>query len=171
MKLSKSEFKEMLKEALVELIEDGEISLPESSLSSNPQESQSFNSDSRRSLRERLRERIAGEGDSSMMGEDDEFSQPQNYQENKRLSDAVRMTALSVAKGDSSRSKVLESVFMDTARTTLQKQLNSEMGMGVGGGSGPATPEERIQDQRQLNAFEAKSRWAHLAFGGSKGKT
>lgn len=87
---------------------------------------------------------------------------------NERLNEAVKTTAHQIAKGDSKQALLFERIIADTARTTLQKQLAAGFtpGGGLGMGGLPATQEERAFDNAQLGVFQAKNRWAELAFGG-----
>ena len=150
MKLTKSEFKEMLKECIVELLTEGKLSAGQ----------------------------LAGDSQHQQQGMRPTFAQhqqqesPEGYTANTRLNEAVRATAMAVAKGDPKQSKMFESVFQDTAMTTLQVKLQADKVLSGGGGYGglPATPQEKESDTVQLNSFANKSRWATLAFGGSNGK-
>ena len=94
----------------------------------------------------------------------------QDSSPNSRLSEAVRMTAYQLSKGNPKTASMYESIVADTARTTLQKQLNSQVS-GNGELVNEATlPEEKAYDSAQLGLFAANTRWAQLALG-NKGKT
>lgn len=149
MKLTKSEFKEMLKECIVELLTEGKLSAGQ--LAGEPHQQQ---------------------GSRATFAQHQQEQQDNGYTANTRLNEAVRATAMAVAKGDPRQSKMFESVFQDTAMTTLQEKLQADKVLAGGGGYAgmPATPQQKESDEAQLNSFAAKGRWANLAFGGSNGK-
>lgn len=154
MKLTKLEFKEIIKESIVELLKEGRIS-PVQLVESHAVGGTS-----------------SGINNHGYAAGGSETVDPENRMgitPNARLNEAVKNTAVMVAKGDVKQSKMYESIFMDTARTTLQDKLAAEMGQGGGGGRGrPATAEEKEFDKAVLTAFEGNSRWATLAFRGKK---
>lgn len=148
MKLKRDEFKAMLKECILELVNEGKIfhGSPASGMSRAQQ-----SAESKDSINENSR------------------AQASSATPNSRLNEAVQMTARQVGKGDPKRVSMFESIIADTARTTLQKQLSSQMSGGEMM-EGAVLPEERAFDAAQLGAFAAKDRWATLAFG-NKSKT
>lgn len=154
MKLTKSEFKEMLKECIVELVKEGKLPLTQLFTTENVDSHQQQGSQTFR------QHNMPSPEGNNMYGS-----------QNNRLNEAVKATAMAVAKGDPKQSKMFESVFMDTALTTLQEKLHSDKALSSGGAGGfaglPATPEQREIDQAQLNSFAGKNTWAKLAFGGA----
>ncbi|TXH11466.1 MAG: hypothetical protein E6R04_02450 [Spirochaetes bacterium] len=85
---------------------------------------------------------------------------------NSRLQSAIEATTRAVSGGNAGKKAMFESIIADTARTTLQKQLAAAH---TGAGTlveAAVSPEERHFDQTQLGQFEAKDRWALLAFAG-----
>lgn len=142
MKLKRDEFKVMLKECILELVQEGKIFQGTMSSAQRPQQVPGVGS---------INEVAAGGGDLTP---------------NTRLSEAVRITAHMVSKGDPAKASLFESIIADTARTTLQKQLADQM-QGSGGlmAGGGALPEEREFDKQQLGMFAASNRWAAMALG------
>ncbi len=85
---------------------------------------------------------------------------------NPRLQTAIESTTRAIAGGNASKKAIFEAIIADTARTTLQKQLAAAH---TGAGTlveSAVSSEERHFDQTQLGQFEAKDRWALLAFAG-----
>jgi len=139
MKLKRDEFKAMLKECILELVQEGKIF----------QNAQPSNQ---------------GNLNEVSQGSRQDYDIP-----NKNLTESVRIATHMVSKGDPKKKALYESIFNDTARTTLQKQLASEMG-GAGLMESSIMPEEREFDQAQLGIFAANQRWAQLAFAGENKK-
>ena len=141
MKLKRDEFKVMLKECILELVQEGKIFQGTMSSAQRPQQAPGA-------------------------GQINEVADGGDLTPNTRLSEAVRITAHMVSKGDPSKASLFESIIADTARTTLQKQLADQM-QGSGGlmAGGGALPEEREFDKQQLGMFAASNRWAAMAFG------
>lgn len=88
---------------------------------------------------------------------------------NDRIKEAVRIVT-GAQPGE--RKSIFQEILMDTAMTTLQKQLSGEMG---GGGAGlmeniPVSAAARAADDRELAALAGGNpqRWAMAAFGGKK---
>ncbi|RKZ96599.1 MAG: hypothetical protein DRQ43_04170, partial [Gammaproteobacteria bacterium] len=90
-------------------------------------------------------------------------------QPNSRLDELSRMTAAQCAHGDPTQAAMMESIFADTARTTLQERLSAEGGGGGGSYMGAsASPEEEAQEMAQLDHLtggHGTGHWAALAFG------
>lgn len=95
-----------------------------------------------------------------------ETSTPEGSIANPKLQAAIDLTTRAVAGGNAGKKSIFEAIIADTARTTLQKQLAAaHTGAGTLVESAVST-EERHFDQAQLGQFEAKDRWALLAFAG-----
>ncbi len=77
-------------------------------------------------------------------------------------------TALKDAiKREAGGNPIMESIFADTARTTLPSQLAAGDTGGMGGGvapTGPAQEEKFVGTPEQVFGEETASRWADLAF-------
>lgn len=99
------------------------------------------------------------------------FSQVGHMTPNQRLRELSRMAAMHSSKGDQQQAAVMESIFADTAMTTLQKQMGMEMTGGSGGGlyTGEQGGHEADQiDQAEISALSGDrppNHWAALAFG------
>lgn len=142
MKLKRDEFKAMLKECILELVQEGKIFQGVSSAPTRP---------------------VAP---TTKLNEVTELGELDGVTPNTRLNEAVRMTTQLISKGDPKKAALYQGIIADTAKTTLQKQLASQM---TGGGTlmeGAVLPEEREFDQAQLGMFAANERWAQLAFAG-----
>lgn len=148
MKMTKTQFKLLMKECLTELINEGafdrkleQIAEAKMHTGNLPQSSNPLN------------EQIKGA--------------PPGI--NPRILEAVNM----VASGQTgARKNMYAELLLDTAMTTLQKQGASEMGGGHGGLMETiyTSPSEKIADDNQLNALANGNpgRWAAAAFGGKK---
>lgn len=139
MKIGKEQLKSLLKECILELVQEGKLN------SIAP---------------------VSAKKSSSKLNEVAESVQQTEVTPNTRLNEAVKLTTQLVSKGDSKKAALFEKIIQDTAQTTLQKQLASQM---TGGGAlmeGAVLPEERELDTAQLGMFAANKRWAQLAFGG-----
>lgn len=117
---------------------------------------------------------LAQEGKLSFASKADSLNEIKNPQAgqgtggigNSRLQAAVELTTRLLAGKDPAKASMYESIIADTARTTLQKQLAAgTSGAGILTEAAVST-EERQFDQAQLGQFEAKDRWALLAFAG-----
>src|SRR5574337_2218873 len=148
MKLTKSEFKEMLKECILELVSEGKLPLGQLTEATDNHHHHQY-----------------PQRQTAAVGVEQE-----SYTENNNLNQAVKATAMAIAKGNARQASMFEKVIMDTAMTTLQEKLLAERSAGGGGGYAglPATPEQKELDQAQLNSFAGKNIWAKLAFGGKK---
>jgi hypothetical protein len=88
---------------------------------------------------------------------------------NQRLQELARTTAQNASGGNPKHAKMMESIFADTAMTTLQKQLAN----GDGGGNGVYVGEEYTQETQQADLADLQAlgggapqgHWAALAFG------
>lgn len=138
MKISKTVFKELLKESILELINEGKLDTDFLQEVKQPNKKNTY----------QAREESSSSG----------------LIENERLNNAVKITANLIAKGDPKKAALLEQIVADTARTTLQKQIKSELSLGSMDADLPATPEQKEKDNQQLNLFAAKDRWAEVAF-------
>lgn len=140
MKLNRSELKSIIKECLLELAQEGKLSFASEVGNLNE-----------------IKNPQAGSANMAGVG-------------NARLQSAVELTTRLIASNDPKKAAMYESIIADTARTTLQKQLAA----GTSGAGilteAAVSPEERQFDQAQLGQFEAKDRWALLAFA-SKSKS
>lgn len=126
MKLTKKEFKDLLKECILELAQEGKI--------------------------------FQG----TMQGQNPIAEEKST---NGVLTEAIDITTRMVTKGDPSKAALFKSIIEDTARTTLQKQLQHDLKGGDGLMSEVATPEDKEFDQAQIGMFAASNRWAQVAFG------
>lgn len=138
MKLTKTEFRQMLKECILELVEEGKLG----SIHFGNQQTQQL---------------------SSPFG--NQVSLNEQASTNETLNNVVQQAARAVAKS-TGKDKLYEALFAETARTTLQERINAERGGGMlGAGSLPATPQEIVQDQQQLQNIPGVNKWAMIAFG------
>lgn len=136
MKMSRQEFKSMLKECLKELISEGAFA---SMLADNAKPVQ-----------------LNG------TGQQQQSALPTQSVNPNLLRTVQAASNVFAIGGDTKQAKLMENILMDTAMTTLQKQLAGD-GVQVGADA-IATPEEKAADVAQLEALGA-ARWAQLAFG------
>lgn len=156
MKMTKSEFKLLMKECLTELINEGAFD----------------------KKIEQITEGKVSQAGKGMLFGNGHGSAPQSNQGvspgglNPKLLEAVRNVTSAQPSG---RKGLFEEIMMDTALNTLQKQIGAGDGAFGGGGAGlyndmPPDPVTQAQDQAELNALSGgnTSRWAVAAFGGRK---
>lgn len=149
MKMTKSQFKSLMKECLSELINEG-----------------AFDRKLEQIAESKMRSGHVPQGSNSL-NEQGFSGAPSGA--NHRLLEAVRMVA---GSQPNERRSMFQEILMDTAMTTLQRQLSGEMG---GGGTGlmenvPVSPSQRAADENELAALAGGNpqRWALAAFGGKK---
>ena len=161
MKLNKAQFKKILKECIRELIDDG-----------------AFNTVIKESVGPaamRPNTRPAANDFASSYGGEEyaadapaAFSAVGHMSPNARLQEISRLTAAQASGGDPQQAKMMESIFADTAQTTLQNMIGNE-----GGGHGmytgePTDPQEEQQEMAVLDVLsggKGAKHWAALAFG------
>lgn len=158
MKLNRTQFKKILKECIRELITEGafdnvikeNVQVPPARMASN--------------------DLVGGySNQSTSQPSSHPFAPVGQLSPAQRLRELAKLTAVHSAQGDSKQAAIMENIFADTAMTTLQQQLGTEMG-----GSGEvylgeqANPAIEQHDQMELNALSGgrpKNHWAALAFG------
>jgi len=154
-KITKLQFKTLLRECLSELIEEGSFDKKLKQII----ESRTPSSDGVTSSV--LKEQSAKSNGVS----------PENTPEG--INPALLAAVNNVTSGMSSQNKsMFKDLMLETAMTTLQKQIAGETNMPTGGAlgllnNGPATPETIVADKKQLAGLAGGdiSRWAKTAFG------
>lgn len=159
MKLNRTQFKKILKECIRELIMEGafdnvikeNVQVPPTRMASNDLVSNGYSNQSNPQLTNHP------------------FAPVGQLSPAQRLRELAKLTAVHSAQGDSKQAAIMENIFADTAMTTLQQQLGTEMGgsgeVYLGEQENPAIEE---RDQMELNALSGgrpKNHWAALAFG------
>lgn len=86
---------------------------------------------------------------------------------NARLDELSRVAAEQCSHGDPQQAAMMESIFVDTAKTTLQKRLAFEGGGGAYVGEPMSAQEEALEmaELDQLAGGQGAGHWAALAFG------
>lgn len=162
MKLNRAQFKKILKECICELISEG-----------------AFNNVVKENIEVRVPPQRSAPNDFVNSGQQNfvsdidtrpsPFSTVGQMSPNQRLRELAKFAAHESAKGDKKQAAMMESIFADTAMTTLQSQLGSELG-STGGmylNEEQAKKSEEI-DQAELQALNGNrptNHWAALAFG------
>lgn len=169
MKLNRMQFKKILKECIKELIDEGAFNKVVKE-NFQPGSFESYSNPSRPVANDLVGNQIAPAPDEPSPVQ--HFSSMGQGSPNDRLREVARMTALYSTNGDQKQAKVMESIFADTAMTTLQNQMGSEMSAGGGANGmyvGEANSKENEQiDQAQIQALNGgrpMNHWAALAFG------
>lgn len=142
MKLKRDEFKAMLKECILELVQEGKLFQGSGA--------------------------SAASGGGNQLGEQGAGEGTPNQQFLNEVNATASAMARGIAKGDTKKNAMYQSIIADTAKTTLQTQRAAELGLNSGGGmmmEASVNPEDRAFDNAQLNVFQASNRWAQLAFG------
>lgn len=153
MKITKSQFKSLMKECLTELISEGAFD---------------------KKIEQIAESKIKSGGVMSGNVSQTPVATPANITANPSIASAIN--TLSAAKAWQGKKSLFEEILKDTAATTLQKQL-SEEGFGASGNGlslgGVATEEERQSDVKQLTIMSNgdPGRWARAAFSSKKRST
>lgn len=160
MKITKLQFKSLMKECLTELINEGAFDkklekIAEAKLKSG-------------ALVESNRKIVSEIKSTSEKHPPSKQEIPQNI--NPRLYEAVKLATSAQPAG---RKSLFEEIMLDTAMTTLQNQIANGDGFGATGGlyqNIPISSEVVASDTAQLEALSGgnMSRWATAAFGGNK---
>ncbi len=152
MKMTKSQFKVLMKECLLELVNEGVF---------DKKIEQITEAKLRTSSPQRLSEQQQQEQPSGP---------PTDINKNQNIMSAIK--TLSSGKAWDGKRSLFEDILKDTAQTTLQKQLREEYG-GSGGGMAigdMVSDAEKQQDQNQLKTMSGgdPARWARAAFAKKK---
>lgn len=153
MKLTKGEFRLMIKECIRELITEG-----------------AFN--------QILSESISGNvlpNSATVTGQNQQFSGNINQQQsnvNPHLQNIIQNTAKMVTAARPQQAGLYAALLEDTAKTTLQKMLLNDSQMRSGGNmivedNTPVSAHE-VQDLQALSVGGDMKRWAAIAMGGQK---
>lgn len=153
MKLTKGEFRLMIKECIRELITEG-----------------AFN--------QILSESITGNvlpNSATVTGQNQQFSGNINQQQsnvNPHLQNIIQNTAKMVTAARPQQAGLYAALLEDTAKTTLQKMLLNDSQMRSGGNmivedNTPVSAHE-VQDLQALSVGGDMKRWAAIAMGGQK---
>ena len=168
MKLSKLQFKKILKECIRELIGEGAFdNVVTENLSNHvpAQQPRRAANDFVSSFGGSLADQAASYQTAPYQAAPYQEEAHTDVRPNSRLDELTKMTAAQCAHGDPSQAAMMESIFADTARTTLQERLAAE------GGGGYARPVDPQQDAREMAQLEqltgghGTGHWAALAFG------
>lgn len=156
MKMSKAQFKTLMKECLTELINEGAFD---------------------KKLEKIAEGKISSQGKGLLYGNQHRplpHQQQASTEEqpgiNPRLLEAVKNVTSAQPAG---RKSLFEEIMMDTAMTTLQKQIGAGDAFGAAGAlynDSPVPQEVQAHDEAQLQAMSNgnPSRWAAAAFGNKK---
>ena len=159
MKMSKIQFKTLMKECLTELINEGAFDKKLEKIAESKMPSHGTGI------------LYGNQAASPSRGGQATYSPPQEQAGvNPRLLEAVKNV---ISKQPPGRKSLFEEILMDTALTTLQKQIGSGDGFGAAGAlfnDAPVSQEIIAHDQAQLQAMSGgdPSRWAMAAFGNKK---
>lgn len=148
MRMTKSQFKVLMKECLTELINEGAFDRKLEQIAEGKMRG-GYIPQAPNSLNEQANSLPAGT--------------------NPKIMEAVNIVTMGQ---QGSRKSMFQEILMDTAMNTLQKQLSGEMS---GGGAGlmenmPVSQMQKAADEQQIAALAGgnPSRWALAAFGGKK---
>lgn len=149
MKIKSIQFKNFIKESIKELIEEG-----------------SFNDLFKEILTESMQKRgLVGK---NIVAENSEDS---GLIKNNHLERIAEITAANTFTGNNDRQtkKMYEEILIDTAKTTLQKQLSNEGTRNSNLLTGEVSVEQTRQDVQELQSFgPVVNRWAAVAFAKKK---
>ena len=145
MKMSREQLKAIVKECLLEILSEGlGDATPIAAVSRRPQ--------------------IAGIAEQRRRNQKQDFDPRLDTPINGRSPTSALKEAI---KREAGGNPIMESIFADTARTTLQSQLAA----GDGGAGGGTTQQEQFQGApEEVFGEEVASRWANLAFAESPTK-
>jgi hypothetical protein len=180
MKMTKTQFKNMVKECLLEIIKEGQIHEIATSQHNSSANHASYSASSaydreriRSSIRNAVLENPVDHGDMS-----NGFNYPlqhdsagYNMGSNQKM--LIENMAMNMAKGNSQHAATYAAIFADTAINTIPKQAAAGDTQGAGGlmGASHGNMTEIVSEQGlQKLAGGDMARWATVAFGGKKAK-
>lgn len=163
MKLSKTEFKKILKQCIKELIVEGAFNnvIKENVGHVSPEPARVASND------------LVSNNQQQPSNNFNPFTSSVGQSSpNERMRELVRMTAMHSANGNEKQAAIMENILTDTAQTTYLKQRGAE-GTGAAGMGGKTyvSKEEEQYDKAQLDALngiggnKGSNHWAALAFG------
>lgn len=177
MKINRAQLKSILKECVKELITEGAFNnVIKENMSSSPSAPRHNNDESPNIWNANGVRRPAP---NDLQQNNYESHSPKNNSQydhnvgqmgpNQRLQELAKTVAQNASGGNPKHARMMESIFADTAMTTLQKQLAN----GDGGGNGVYVGEEYTQETQQADLAELQAlgggapqgHWAALAFG------
>ena len=183
MKLTKTEFKGIIKDCIKELIKEGAFS---DVLRESVQEANITNSNSTRIGSKELISKKSSidsaklKNIAAQMAGYNEFVQPE-FQSNNPIAESVPMnqnlvklveaTSTQLGKGDSNAANAYAAIFADTAMNTLPQQMAQDPSRNGGYGAMAAAGMQGVQEKvapQELQAIAPSgdvSHWAKLAFG------
>ena len=178
MKLTKTEFKTMIKECIRELVKEGafnEVLTEEiSNISRNPRASSNDLITKKNPVdaarAKNLAARMAGYDDYMPTGSDD-VPMNTSLQINDGLKKLIETTSSQMGKGDSKAANAYAAILADTAMNTLPQQMAQDTSRGGGYGALAAASMQGVQEKvapQELQAIAPQgdvSHWAKLAFG------
>lgn len=145
MKLNRNDLKKILKECILELAQEGKIFQANSQILSEV---------ANREIK--FQDVVAPQAN------------PVTTIENNKLAEAVAITSRMISKSDPKSLSLYSNIIADTARTTLQKQLANETGGSPMANESYLSEEDKMVDAESINVFQAKDRWAAIAFAKKK---
>lgn len=183
MKLSKSEFKSMIKECIRELVNEGAFNeVLKENIFANLQQTEEPTNKKRvpakdliqkdpvkQAQMQALARRMAGYDQFDGMSET--ITNTPAAPMNDNLKRLVETTAAQISKGDQNAANAYAAIFADTAMNTLPQQLANDPGSTGGFGSLAAATMQGAQEKvtegeiKSLAPSGDTSRWAKLAFG------
>jgi hypothetical protein len=190
MKLSKSEFKNMIKECIRELVNEGAFNevlkenlIPSLIQSENTNVKKRIPSKELVQAKDPLKQAQMQSLARRMTGYDESIGMPSSISEetreylnpsapmNDNLKRLVETTAAQISKGDPNAANAYAAIFADTAMNTLPQQLANDPGSSGGFGSLAAATMQGAQEkvtEREMKSLAPTgdiTRWAKLAFG------
>ena len=177
MKITKAEFKVMIKECICELIKDGAFAdvlaegvnkQPEAKKQSSFRAAaKELISDAPKIDKEKLKAKAA-QMSGYYQGSDETSSPTETRPINEHVKKIISATVNEMRKGNSELSSTYAAIFEDTAMHTLPQQLANDGGSGMGAlqAAGMQNQEEKVAPA-QLEAMAVggdMSRWASVAF-------
>ena len=185
MKLSRADFKDVIKECIKELIKEGAFNkaLKECVMSSVPD---SDDDDDKMNLFEiskpskissidkQIQTNAARAAARRMVSVDNEKSLSEDYHVNNSINPAlqhlIENTAHAIGKGNEAAANTYAEIFADTAMNTIPNQMandSNRQGYGALAAPGAGQMQERV-DPRELQSLAKQgdvTHWAKLAFG------
>lgn len=179
MKLTKLEFKGIIKECIKELLNEGAFNetLKECVIGSKvyQETAGTHNNPPQKKIQtEAIARKIVGYGE---LIENDEEQPIQNIRSNPHLQNLIENTANMMSKGNKDMASAYADIFADTALNTLPKMMaqeslsNGNVSMATAAGQNNLN-EEKVAPQQLQELANANNgdigHWAKIAFGGRK---
>lgn len=180
MKMTKNDFKGLIKECLLELVQEGAFNQVANVIAENVRPNTSTRAAAKDLVQQNQQKKNPADVDrarrlaAKMAGYDEfvpETSDSPSAPINENLKKLIETTSVQMGKGDSKAANAYAAILADTAMNTLPQQMAQDTSRGGGYGALAAASMQGTQEKvapQELQAIAPQgdvSHWAKLAFG------